>query len=106
MFVMCNKISEFVNIKWFLGIPFNDSVNWRLAIVEEGQTIMGDNLAGLQAANEPDFYPMCVHPSQCPSDQKPLLIPSSLLCFIVSVADSDLMDPTSTMLKWGGSSET
>jgi hypothetical protein len=39
-----------------LGIPFNDSVNWRLTIAEEGQRILGDNLLGLQAGNEPDFY--------------------------------------------------
>ena len=39
-----------------LGIPFNDSVNWRLEIAEYGQQILGDNLLGLQAGNEPDFY--------------------------------------------------
>jgi len=38
------------------GIPFNDSVNWRLTIAEEGQQILGNNLLGLQAGNEPDFY--------------------------------------------------
>lgn len=65
-----------LNVKWFLGtyicssyfssqfyekfscsgIPFNDSVNWRLTIAEEGQQILGSNLLGLQAGNEPDFY--------------------------------------------------
>lgn len=45
-----------VNVKWFLGIPFNDSANWRIAIAEEGQEILGDHLLGLQAGNEPDFY--------------------------------------------------
>ena len=39
-----------------LGIPFNDSVDWRLTIAEKGQQILGDNLLGLQAGNEPDFY--------------------------------------------------
>ena len=39
-----------------LGIPFNDSVDWRLAIAEKGQQILGDNLLGLQAGNEPDLY--------------------------------------------------
>ena len=38
------------------GVPFNDSVNWRLAIAEQGQQILGENLLGLQAGNEPDFY--------------------------------------------------
>ena len=39
-----------------LGIPFNDTVNWRLEIAEKGQQILGENLLGLQAGNEPDFY--------------------------------------------------
>ena len=39
-----------------LGIPFNDTVNWRLKIAEKGQQILGDNLLGLQAGNEPDYY--------------------------------------------------
>ncbi|KAF9474970.1 hypothetical protein BDN70DRAFT_884295 [Pholiota conissans] len=56
MFYMAANISALLNVKWFMGIPFNDSVNWRLQIAEEGQTILGDNLLGLQAANEPDFY--------------------------------------------------
>ena len=43
-----------------LGIPFNDSVNWRLTIAEKSQQILGDNLLGLQAGNEPDFYAMFV----------------------------------------------
>jgi len=38
------------------GIPFNDSVTWRLDIAESAQNILGDNLLGLQAGNEPDFY--------------------------------------------------
>jgi len=56
MFYMCSNISSFVNVKWFFGIPFNDSVNWRIAIAEEAQNIVGSNLLGLQAGNEPDFY--------------------------------------------------
>jgi hypothetical protein len=35
------------------GIPFNDTDNWRLAIAEQGQAILGDHLLGLQAGNEP-----------------------------------------------------
>lgn len=45
-----------INVKWFFGIPFNDSVNWRLTIAEESQQILGSNLLALQAGNEPDFY--------------------------------------------------
>lgn len=42
-----------------LGIPFNDT-NWRLAIAEYGQSILGDKLVGMQAGNEPDLYQRCV----------------------------------------------
>lgn len=44
------------DILLYPGIPFNDSVNWRLTIAEQAQNILGDNLLGLQAGNEPDFY--------------------------------------------------
>lgn len=53
---MMRNISSLVNVRWYLGIPFNDSSNWRLAIVERGQHILGDYLEGLQAGNEPDLY--------------------------------------------------
>ena len=39
-----------------LGIPFNQTDPWRLTIAEMAQNILGDNLIGLQAGNEPDFY--------------------------------------------------
>lgn len=44
----------------FVGIPFNDT-NWRLEIAEYGQQILGNNLLGLQAGNEPDFYATYAH---------------------------------------------
>jgi hypothetical protein len=53
---MASNVSSLVNVKWFFGIPFNDSVNWRLKIAEESEQILGKNLLGLQAGNEPDFY--------------------------------------------------
>ncbi|KAF4612358.1 hypothetical protein D9613_003768 [Agrocybe pediades] len=56
MFYMASNISAMLNIGWFFGIPFNDSVNWRLTIAEQAQNILGSNLLGLQAGNEPDFY--------------------------------------------------
>jgi len=56
MFYMCSNISSMINVKWFFGIPFNDSVNWRLTIAEKSQTILGNNLLGLQVGNEPDFF--------------------------------------------------
>ena len=39
-----------------LGIPFNDTTNFRLAIAEKGQAILGPYLKGLQVGNEPDLY--------------------------------------------------
>ncbi|PBK94950.1 glycoside hydrolase family 79 protein [Armillaria gallica] len=56
MFYLFSNISSLVDVAWFLGIPFNDTSNWRLAIAEYGESILGDNLLGLQAANEPDLY--------------------------------------------------
>jgi hypothetical protein len=38
------------------GIPFQNTQNWSLQIAEVGQAILGDNLIGLQAGNEPDLY--------------------------------------------------
>lgn len=49
-------ISELVNIRWFLGIPFFNINPFQLAIAEQSQAILGDFLAGLQAGNEPDLY--------------------------------------------------
>ncbi|KDQ23855.1 glycoside hydrolase family 79 protein [Pleurotus ostreatus PC15] len=53
---MMNNISSLVNVRWFLGIPFNDTNNFRLGIAETGTAILGDYLIGLQAGNEPDLY--------------------------------------------------
>ncbi|KAI0750899.1 glycoside hydrolase family 79 protein [Daedaleopsis nitida] len=52
---MLGNVSSLVNVKWYLGIPFNDT-NWRLQIAEVGQSVLGDKLLGLQASNEPDLY--------------------------------------------------
>ena len=43
-------------VKWYLGVPMNDTSNLRLAIAEYGETILGNNLLGLQVGNEPDLY--------------------------------------------------
>ncbi|KAI0370682.1 hypothetical protein BV20DRAFT_1071415 [Pilatotrama ljubarskyi] len=71
---MLGNVSSLVNAKWYLGeyshsfkaqssqelypkgIPFNDTSNWRLAIAEQAEEILGDNLLGFQAGNEPDLY--------------------------------------------------
>lgn len=56
MFYSMANISEKLNVGWFLGIPFDDNVNWRLDIAEHAEEILGEKLLGLQAGNEPDFY--------------------------------------------------
>lgn len=57
---MLSNISALVNVKWYLGVPLNDSTDIRLEIAEYGQRILGDNLLGLQVGNEPDLYARCV----------------------------------------------
>jgi hypothetical protein len=73
VFYLMGNISSHVNVRWYMGksqppdlsffvlmilagIPFNDTSNFRLGIVEYGQAILGDYLIGLQAGNEPDLY--------------------------------------------------
>ena len=57
---MLANVSSLVNVKWYLGVPLNDSTDIRLEIAEYGQRILGDNLLGLQVGNEPDLYARCV----------------------------------------------
>ncbi|PPQ83810.1 hypothetical protein CVT25_001025 [Psilocybe cyanescens] len=53
---MLRNISSLVNVQWYLGVPFNDTSNFRLAIAEQGELILGDYLVGMQVGNEPDLY--------------------------------------------------
>ncbi|KAI0369503.1 glycoside hydrolase family 79 protein [Pilatotrama ljubarskyi] len=53
---MLANVSSLINAKWYLGIPFNDTSNFRFQIAELGEAVLGDNLLGFQAANEPDLY--------------------------------------------------
>ncbi|KAI0073210.1 hypothetical protein K474DRAFT_1666888 [Panus rudis PR-1116 ss-1] len=53
---MLSNVSSLVNTKWYLGIPMNDTTNLRLQIAEAAESILGDNLLGLQLGNEPDLY--------------------------------------------------
>lgn len=55
---MMNNISSLLDnaLKWYLGVPMNDTGNPRLQIAEYGQQILGHNLLGLQVGNEPDLY--------------------------------------------------
>jgi hypothetical protein len=53
---MMGNISQLVSVDWFLGIPFNDTDHFRLAVAEVGQQVLGPRLIGLQVGNEPDLY--------------------------------------------------
>ncbi|KAH7928005.1 glycoside hydrolase family 79 protein [Leucogyrophana mollusca] len=53
---MMAGISALTNVRWYMGVPFNDTTNFRLQIAEVGEAILGDYLVGLQAGNEPDLY--------------------------------------------------
>ncbi|KAG8918375.1 hypothetical protein FRC01_001896 [Tulasnella sp. 417] len=52
------EISKLVNVKWFFGVPFlNVNADGNAAVVvQNSMSILGDNLLGLQLANEPDLY--------------------------------------------------
>ncbi|KAI0729703.1 glycoside hydrolase family 79 protein [Fomitopsis betulina] len=60
MYMLAN-VSALVNVNWWLGIPFNDTSNWRLEIAETGEAILGDRLLGFQVGNEPDLYAVHGH---------------------------------------------
>ncbi|KAJ6561988.1 hypothetical protein B0H19DRAFT_1068685 [Mycena capillaripes] len=53
---MLANISSLVNVQWYLGIPLNDTQHLRLEIAEVAETVLGNNLLGLQVGNEPDQY--------------------------------------------------
>lgn len=53
---MLSNISNMVDVKWYIGVPFNDTSDFRLEIVEFSEAILGDNLLGVQVGNEPDLY--------------------------------------------------
>ncbi|KAJ7185481.1 glycoside hydrolase family 79 protein [Mycena filopes] len=69
LFYMLANISSLVNVKWYLGVPFNDTSDFRLQIAEYGEGILGDNLLGLQVANEPDLYSAHGHRNKSYSPQ-------------------------------------
>ncbi|KAI0341171.1 glycoside hydrolase family 79 protein [Trametopsis cervina] len=60
LYMMAN-ISSLLNVKWFLGVPFNDTVHINLDIVEKGEEIIGQHLLGYQVSNEPDLYAKHFH---------------------------------------------
>jgi hypothetical protein len=56
LFYLMSNVTSLVNARWYLGIPFNDTSNLRLGVAQYGEAILGSNLLGLQAGNEPDLY--------------------------------------------------
>ncbi|KAJ7749319.1 glycoside hydrolase family 79 protein [Mycena maculata] len=56
LFYMLSNISSHVDVRWYIGVPFNDTSDFRLQIVEYSEAILGDNLIGVQVGNEPDLY--------------------------------------------------
>ncbi|KAJ7204663.1 glycoside hydrolase family 79 protein [Mycena pura] len=56
LFYLLSNISSFVNVKWYVGMPFNETSDFRFQIVEYGEAILGENLLGVQVGNEPDLY--------------------------------------------------
>ncbi|KAJ7301198.1 glycoside hydrolase family 79 protein [Mycena albidolilacea] len=58
---MMRNISSFVNVHWFLGIPWFVTQLFDTKIITASQEILGDYLLGLQAGNEPDMYHIHKH---------------------------------------------
>ena len=58
LFYVMKQISTLVPAKWFFGIPFValDADGNAGLIMTNVMSILGDNLLGLQLANEPDLY--------------------------------------------------
>ncbi|VDC03068.1 unnamed protein product [Peniophora sp. CBMAI 1063] len=56
MFYLMANISTFVNARWWSGLPFFNTTPFDLTVVQVAQSILGDKLLGMQAANEPDLY--------------------------------------------------
>ncbi|KAI0031066.1 hypothetical protein K488DRAFT_52875 [Vararia minispora EC-137] len=56
LFTMMGKITDFTNIRWYLGVPFYtiDPVNMDIVVV--GESVLGDRVLAYQVANEPDYY--------------------------------------------------
>ncbi|KAF7302721.1 hypothetical protein HMN09_00907000 [Mycena chlorophos] len=56
LFYLMANISSFTNVHWYIGVPFNDTSDFRFQIVEYSEAILGDYLLGVQVGNEPDLY--------------------------------------------------
>ena len=58
LFNTMKQISTLLPVNWFFGIPFVSlDVDGNAGLVmNNAMSILGDNLLGLQLANEPDLY--------------------------------------------------
>jgi hypothetical protein len=69
LFYLLANISSFVNVHWYVGVPFNDTSDFRFQIVEYSEAILGDHLLGVQVGNEPDLYSAHQHRNSSYSPQ-------------------------------------
>jgi hypothetical protein len=93
LFYLLSNISSLVNVKWYIGkdlrplshksltrvtegVPFNDTSDFRLQIVEYGEAILGDNLLGVQVGNEPDLYSAYAFYPTIPARHSPAMFQS------------------------------
>ncbi|KAJ7292155.1 glycoside hydrolase family 79 protein [Mycena rebaudengoi] len=56
MLHLMRKISDLVPVHWFMGTPWFVTTPFNTALIRAADEIIGDNLLGIQASNEPDFY--------------------------------------------------
>ncbi|KAF7318883.1 Glycoside hydrolase family 79 protein [Mycena chlorophos] len=69
LFYLLSNISALVNAHWYVGVPFNDTSDFRFQIVEYSEAILGDYLLGVQVGNEPDLYSAHQHRNSSYSPQ-------------------------------------
>ncbi|KAF7327078.1 Glyco-hydro-79C domain-containing protein [Mycena kentingensis (nom. inval.)] len=58
---MLGNISALVDVNWIIGLPWFVTKPFDLRIVPLAETVLGDHLLALQAANEPDMYVLHQH---------------------------------------------
>ncbi|VDC00664.1 unnamed protein product [Peniophora sp. CBMAI 1063] len=56
LFVMLNSITDFANVRWYLGVPFYTVDPVDMDIVEVADKYLGDRVLAYQVGNEPDYY--------------------------------------------------
>ncbi|KAF7315155.1 Glyco-hydro-79C domain-containing protein [Mycena indigotica] len=92
---LMRNVSSFVNVHWFLGIPWLKTKPFDTAIVTAADLIIGDYLLGLQASNEPDMYVIHGHR---PETYGPFDYLGELSDFLGQVTSTNA-DPTGRAMK-------